>query len=424
MLESAAAAGIDVLNAPTSERLMEEMEAADLVKLHFWNTPELQELLERDLPAMRLLLWSHVAGHTSPQVLPPELAGAAGLVVATSALNARAVAAALGVEGEPDLPMIPPVGGWDGIDAGPSAAHDGFVVGYLGTVGFSKMPNEFAELCAGVRIPEVRFAVYGSGDAVRYLPGQLAELGVDDRFEFHPHVREIGPVLESFDVFGYPLRRDCSGSSELVVKEAMYAGVPPVVLPHAGLDELVDHGHTGLIARDATEYARSIERLHDDPAERERLGANAHDHAEREWSPEAVGPLWRAVLARALKEPKRKQAALFPAPAPEIEGASRFVRGLGPEAAAFRSSMGHADASPADADFEIGRCTPPVGIGGGGLVDYARHYPEDRLLALWSGLYMAANGQAALAAGLLTRAEALGCPRRRVAPYLQELMVS
>jgi hypothetical protein len=424
MLESAVAAGIEVVDAPSSNRLMEEMAAADLVQLHFWNTPELQELLEQDLPAIRLLVWSHVSGLTSPQMLPPELIEAADLVVATSALNARATASALGIAGNPDLPLIPPVGGWEGIGRADPAGHDGFVVGYLGTVAFSKMAPEFAALCADIRIPDARFVVCGTGDAVRYLPGQVAKLGLTDRFEFHGHVREVGSVLEGFDVFGYPLRPDCSGSSELIVKEAMYAGVPPVVLPHAGVDELVDHGRTGLIARDAAEYARCIERLHDDPAERERLGANAHEEAGRRWSPEVVGPLWSAVLDRALKEPKRERAAMIAMPSGETEGAARFVRCIGPEATAFRASMEHEGESPADADFEITRCKPPVGVGGGGLVDYAHRYPEDRLLALWSGLYMAGNGQGALAAGLLSKAEALGCPSQRVAPHLEELMVA
>jgi hypothetical protein len=87
-------------------------------------------------------------------------------------------------------------------------------------------------------------------------------------------------------------------------------------------------------------------------------------------------------------------------------------------------SSEHADRSPADADFEITRCTPPVGLGAGGLLDYGHRYPEDRLLAFWSGLYMAGNGQGALAAGLLSKAETLGFPSERVAPHLEEVMVS
>jgi hypothetical protein len=43
--------------------------AADLVHLHFWNTPELFELLRRQLPATRIVAWSHVTGRNAERVL-------------------------------------------------------------------------------------------------------------------------------------------------------------------------------------------------------------------------------------------------------------------------------------------------------------------------------------------------------------------
>jgi hypothetical protein len=425
MLEDAASAGVDVFDAPAPEELMEEMAAADLVQLHYWNSPELQELLEHDLPETRLLVWAHVAGHTSPQLLPPELIAAADVNVATSRLNARVTAATL-APGIPDagLPVIPPVGGWNGIEPSTGSGGDGFVIGYVGTVGFVKLAPEFAELCAGVNVPDARFVVCGTGDAARSLPGQVAELGLADRFEFHGHVRDVGPVLAGTDVLGYPLRSDCSASSDLVVKEAMYAAVPPVVLPHAGADELVDHGRTGLIAHDQADYVRSIEKLHADDAERERLGANARKHAERHWAPEVVGRQWRTVHRQALAEPKRKRPPIVAAPRPDIAGAERFLRGIGPDSPAFRVSMDHTGGSPIPADDEIGRCSTPVGLGEGGLVDFGRRYSEDPLLALWAGLFMGAHGRPVLAAGLLSRAQALGCAPGRVAPHLEELMAT
>src|SRR5206468_9738822 len=47
--------------------------AADVVLVHFWNTPELWELLRGGLPPVRLAVWSHVAGDTAPQVVTPQL---------------------------------------------------------------------------------------------------------------------------------------------------------------------------------------------------------------------------------------------------------------------------------------------------------------------------------------------------------------
>ncbi len=42
------------------------LEAADVVLVHFWNTPELHELLRGGLPPVRLALWVHVIGDSAP----------------------------------------------------------------------------------------------------------------------------------------------------------------------------------------------------------------------------------------------------------------------------------------------------------------------------------------------------------------------
>ena len=65
--------GIPVWSAPAAASLHRMMETADIVQVHFWNSPGLYELLASDLPAMRLLVWPHIAGEHPPQVIPPQL---------------------------------------------------------------------------------------------------------------------------------------------------------------------------------------------------------------------------------------------------------------------------------------------------------------------------------------------------------------
>jgi len=54
----------------------------------------------------------------------------------------------------------------------------------------------------------------------------------------------IKPVIETFDVYGYPLCADTYASGELNLQEVMYAGVPPVVFPYGGVKGLVEHDRT------------------------------------------------------------------------------------------------------------------------------------------------------------------------------------
>jgi hypothetical protein len=295
------------------------------------------------------------------------------------------------------------------------------VIGYVGTVGFVKLVPEFAELCARIDAPGARFIVCGTGDAFQSLPGQVAELGLADRVEFTGHLHEIGPVLADIDVLGFPLRADGSGSSDLVVKEAMYAGVPPVVLGHGGCADLVDDGRTGLVARDLDDYVAAVERLAANPEERRRLGAAASEEARRRWDPEVIAPLWLDVWEQAVSVPKRGRPALLPAPAGARPGAERLLRGLGAEAELFRASMGGDEPAALAADREITRLTMPIGLTDGGILDHARRYADDSMLALWSGLFLGAHGHRGLAAVSLAKARALGCPPVRVDPHLEVL---
>src|SRR3954453_15583536 len=91
--------------SPGRATLRRELAAADLVHVHFWNTPELYELLDSDLPPMRMLLWPHVNGRSAPHVLTPELVSHADMTIACTPLT-------LELPGLGDLRVIPGIAGW------------------------------------------------------------------------------------------------------------------------------------------------------------------------------------------------------------------------------------------------------------------------------------------------------------------------
>src|SRR5262245_21706924 len=67
-------AGMTVIGVADKSRLCSEIELADIVQFHFWNTPEIHELSKQCLPPMRLLIWCHVNGWSSPHVITREIA--------------------------------------------------------------------------------------------------------------------------------------------------------------------------------------------------------------------------------------------------------------------------------------------------------------------------------------------------------------
>jgi glycosyltransferase involved in cell wall biosynthesis len=374
------------------------LDRADVVHVHFWNTPELYGLLTSRLPPSRLLVWSHVLGEHAPQVLTRRLREFADMTVAGTPRTGGG------------LRVIPPVGGWQHLDGFAPRAHAGFNVGYIGTVGPAKMHPRFVEMSARVEARDARFVVCGMGDGFAALARRAEALGVRDRFDLRGWVDDVRPVLAELDVFGYPLCEDNYSTAELVLQEAMYAGVPPVVLPFGGAAGSVDHGRTGIVARDEDDYAHAIEHLRSHPAERRRLGRAAREHALATWSPERVMGEWAGAYEELLSWPKREREwRRDPALAGAPPGAAGFVESLGDRAGAFRASLLCRDAAAED---EIAASSPVLaGADTGGILHWRRHHPTDPYLRLWSGLVLERQGRPALAAGEFAGARGSGLER-------------
>ena len=402
MRSRAEEARIEVLEAPEPAVLRSTLEQADVVQVHFWNTPELYELLRAGLPPCRLAVWAHVAGDTAPQVLTSQVVDLADIVVVTASRTAQ-----LPVFREP--PLVAP-GDFDPgrLSDSEPRPHATFNVGYVGTLDFGKLNPSFVELTAAIDVPGVRFVVCGSGDASAAIARETAE---DERFELRGYVEDIGSVLAELDVFGYPLARGNYSTSDLALQEAMSVGVPPVVLPYGAAASLVEDRVTGLVARDEAEYARAVERLFRDPAERLRLGRNAREQAR----PGKAAAAWARVYDGLMELPKGPRRRLGSA-----TGAAAFVESLGGEAPEFAVSLfATVDEAAEDAERLIAAATPVMAsAGGGGVLHYRRHYPADGYLSLWAGLVLEGAGRHVLAAGEYSRARKLGCDAPRVARYL------
>lgn len=398
--------GVAVVDAPGHSELLESIREAEITVLHLWNSPELIELLESELPRTRFVVWPHVGGDSPPQVLAPEIFRRTGESVATSPRTAGTIRRAL-PSAAPEV--IPPVGGWDRIEGVARSSRPGFNVGYLGTIAFTRMHPDFVGMSVAAEIDDARFILGGAGSAVAAVRRQAAELGAAERFELRGQLKHISTALTDFDVFGYPLRRSSSVSADLTIKEAMYAGLPPVVLRGTVVDEMVVDGETGIVAADESAYARALEGLAADPVERARLGAAAHSFAVEAWTPEQLVPRWLAAFERAQERPPMT-GPLMDSPDPTLPKAvARFLRGLGGASRDFELSLHGPPIDAAAAEDRIATCDPLIAYEDGGLFDHRRRYADDPTLAFWTSLYLSRQGRRALAAGERATARRLGC---------------
>jgi glycosyltransferase involved in cell wall biosynthesis len=419
---AAARAGVPIVSGPDHATLQRLVGAADVLQIHFWNTPELYDFLQAPGPARRAVVWSHVNGLVAPHVVTPELVRHSTAFVATSARSLAIPAVQTALDAGTGH-VVPAAADPNRLRPRLIRSGAGLTVGTLCGLAFTKLHRDFVAICAAVTAPVERFIVCGSGPDRGKLLREAAAAGLAARIEFQGQVEDVGTVLAGIDVLLHPLCPGNFTTCDLALQEAMLAGVPAVVMPHGGAADLVQHDETGIVADTPAACAAAIDRLCGDPLLRQRLGTTAAARAAVRHSPAAMVRQFHALYDEVCRRPKRLPAAPLPPARSEWRvdaesGAARFVRSLGddaePFAAALRGGSGPAGVDDDAIDAAIAAVGPLLaGPGGGGVLHYRGFYPGDPLLRFWSGLVFLGQGRPALAAAELRGLPTLGakCPR-------------
>ena len=438
-IDLAKEAGLSVVNTPERDTLLSAIENADIVHLHFWNNPQMYEFLRSELPAMRLLIWFHVAGDKPPQILTQELVDFSDFALACSPYTyEHRVFQNLPAEVRlKKTGMVYGAADFERVSDVQPKTHETFNVGCIGHISFSKLHPNYVPMSAQINIPNVQFIVCGGG-INDYLYQQAQQLGVAERFEFRGYVEDIKPVIAILDVYAYPLCEDTYAASELNLQEVMYAGVPPVVFPYGGVKRLVVDNYTGLIVHSELEYKHAIEHLYHHPEERSRLSRNAREYAKQIFGAENAAKQLNPIYDHLMEWPKREREwgivtsiSLLEQPvslqdligeAEGFPGAQAFIQSLGDTAPQFTVSL----TSPSldelfKADREIADSSILLAMGEGGLLQYQAYYPDDGYLRFWSGLVKQRRGENAEAISEFVAAIDLGCNHWRVAWYLAQI---
>lgn len=156
-------------------------------------------------------------------------------------------------------------------------ADDEVAVAFLGRLVLEKGLDIFSEVAAELKARGVRHKILVIGDG----PARdwFAERVPDAVFAGFQTGDDLGRAVASMDIFFNPSVTETFGN---VTLEAMACGVPVVAAHASGAVGLVDEGETGFLVppRDVTAYADAIQRLAEDDALRNRLGANGHAKAQ------------------------------------------------------------------------------------------------------------------------------------------------
>jgi glycosyltransferase involved in cell wall biosynthesis len=416
--ELAESFGIRVISQPARETLVPAVEAADIVHIHFYNTPAIYNFFNLQLPPSRRLLWAHISGFTPPQLLPIDIAKRVDYVVLTSE-ESRKLPAAIELSRRGRSPAVIVAGAdftrLEGIKTRP---HGRFTAGYIGTIDPVKMYPRFVELSAAIEVEDIKFLVCG-GNA-DYLRDKIGELSAEHKFELKGYVADIAPLLEVMDVFGYPLAKETYSTTDQSLQEAMYAGVPPVVFDHGATSKMVRHNHCGIVATSEEEYRRAVEFLAKNPKKRAELARNAQQFAQTEFGVMKTSPQLDDVYRMLMNSEKSAAKPILSEDSGGLRGSSLFIASLGEYGGDFAISRDGSEPDQRAADDRIARqsrlMTSPQS---GGILHWAQYFQADPFLRMWAGLVLTAAGRNARALIEFGAAVKAGGDAGRLSKYMR-----
>jgi glycosyltransferase involved in cell wall biosynthesis len=377
--------GFPIIDTPTPEQLDDLIAQADVVQVDWWNTPETANLLSRKLPPSRLVLWSVVTGDAPPHVISEDLLAKVDHFVACSPYSMELPSVkSLSNPSKKEFIHIP--ANFDRLRNFRKKEHEGFNIGYIGTIDYAKMHRDYLAMCKSLDIPEVRFLVCGQGRSLGEIKDQSIKQGMGDRFRFFGYVEDIAEVISEMDIYGYPLNENTFAAAELNLQEVMWSGLPIVSSPYGGVPHLIQHGETGLLVDNEKDYRLAIHYLYHHPAERERLGKNAAAYARKHFAPEISAVEFENLYKRMLENPKVEKEPIYRInTCHNLVGAKLLIQSIGDSAKALRLSMENQNLLDVwKADKEIAKSDDLFHQGC--IIQFLHAYPTDPWLNFWNGL--------------------------------------
>lgn len=281
---------IELYSEPSNEKIMELIKETDIVLMHFWNHPLLYDfIVKNELPSSRLVIWSHISGFDVPNTISEKILNYPDKFVYTTPISK---------EIKENLAILS-TGGIEHLKNVNNIEHEGFIVGYIGTVDYAKMHPKYVQTLSKTNAD--KFIIVG-GNKEKEI-----SKSADSRFIFTGKVPDIKPYISKMDVFGYLLNPKHFGTAEQVLQEALACGVVPVVLNNKCEKSLIIHNETGLVANDLDEYVKYINLLKEDKKTFIRLKENGKKYALEHFSIENLNNSWNKVFDDLMKVQKTKK---------------------------------------------------------------------------------------------------------------------
>ena len=290
------------------KEIKEFIQKADVVIIHFWNHPYLFDFLVNfKFPECRVCVWSHVSGLNPPYVHLEKMAQLSDKFVLSSPISFNSDVRYFNKELLKRVSLVWTTGGVeDYLEINRITNNKDFVIGYIGTLDYSKIHPNFVQLCEEIlkRIPEAKFVICGTGPDEGKIKEEVNKRGVNESFTFMGMCHNIKEIIPNFSVFGYPLNNKHFGTCEQVLGEVMAAGVMPIVLDNPAERLIVSN--VGKISKDSEEYIENIVQLYSKPINKETASI-LKGRAKELYSIDTMMDSWNELFIEVIKLDKKER---------------------------------------------------------------------------------------------------------------------
>lgn len=270
---------VQYLICPEEAVINKAMMNSDIVVIHWWHHPKISKFFHQ-LPRipLRLVIWTHISNLTVPALNPNILMEVSRVLFTTEASYDASVFSNIPKNVlKEKTGVVYGCGGFDNFPIIEHKKHKEFNIGYLGLIDFSKIHPEFVEFCKEINIPDATFILAGDAPAKECIDEQIRKKNLKNKFIYTGYLSDVKSVLSEFDVFGYPLMKCHTCTTENAILEAMAAEVPPVLLEQLTEKYIVENGKTGLLVSNKEQYGKAIRYLYNNPGIRKDIGKNARN---------------------------------------------------------------------------------------------------------------------------------------------------
>ncbi|HEY0071695.1 MAG TPA: glycosyltransferase [Chloroflexia bacterium] len=168
---------------------------------------------------------------------------------------------------------------------------------------FSQKTQEYLIKAAPIvmaSIPEVRFALVGTGPREAEIASLIHEEGLDDQVFLAGRRDDVPELLAAADLFALSSIHE---GLPVALLETLAAGCPVVSTDVGGVSEIVRHNVTGLLVppADPEALAAAIIEMLSDPERARSLASNGQELVQREYSMQAWGRKWQALYLQLLR---------------------------------------------------------------------------------------------------------------------------